>query len=274
MKKFACLIFLAMLALAMHAQRSQVGLMGGVTYYIGDLNPSKQFYLVKPAGGIFYRYNLNQRLALRGNIIYGNIEGDDAKSSDTTALNRNLSFKSMVLEFSGYFEFNFFNYLLGDPDHPFTPFVFAGASIYRSNPKAELNGSSFALQPLGTEGQGTTAYPDRKKYSLTNPTLLFGVGIKWNVFRGVGMQLEWGMRRTFTDYLDDVSKTYADPLALAAENGANAAALADRSTDPGSNVGRQRGNSKTNDWFSFAGLGITFNIKGKDKSCPAYKQHY
>jgi hypothetical protein len=273
MRKFACSIILVLFALSLQAQRSQVGLIGGVTYYIGDLNPNKQFFLVKPAGGVFYRYNLNPRMSVRGNIIYGGIEGDDSKSKDTFALNRNLSFKSMLLEFSGYFEFNFFNYVLGDPSYPFTPYVFAGASIFRFNPKADLNGNDFALQPLGTEGQGTTAYPDRKKYSLVNPSVLFGVGLKWNVFRGFGMGLEWGMRRTFTDYLDDVSKTYADVVAVSAENGPDAGALSDRSVDPGTNTDRQRGNSKTNDWFSFAGLSLTFNIKGKQSQCPAYPNH-
>jgi hypothetical protein len=93
------------------------------------------------------------------------------------------------------------------------------------------------------------------------------------VFRGFGMGLEWGMRRTFTDYLDDVSKTYADVVAVSAENGPDAGALSDRSVDPGTNTDRQRGNSKTNDWFSFAGLSLTFNIKGKQSQCPAYPNH-
>lgn len=274
MRKLVCSIILLLFAVTTYAQQSQVGLMGGVTYYVGDLNPNKQFYLFKPAGGIFYRYNFNPRMAIRGNVIYGGVEGDDSKSNDTFALNRNLYFKSVVLEFSAYFEFNFFNYVLGDPKYPFTPYLFAGASIFRFNPKAELNGDEFALQPLGTEGQGTTVYPERKKYSLTNPSLLFGVGLKWNVFRSFGMGLEWGMRRTFTDYLDDVSKTYADPLVVAAENGPDAALLSDRSADPGTNTGRQRGNSKTTDWFSFAGLSLTFKIKGKEGTCPAYKHSY
>lgn len=257
-----------------NAQRSQVGLLGGVTYYNGDLNPARQFFLVKPAGGIFYRYNFNTRMSVRGNIIYGGVEGDDSKSTDTFALRRNLSFNSMLLEFSGLFEFNFFNYVLGNPDYPFTPYVFAGASLFRFNPKAEVNGENIALQPLGTEGQGTTAYPDRTRYSLINPTLLFGLGIKVNIIRNFGLGLEWGMRRTFTDYLDDVSGTYADPLVVAAENGPLAAVLADRSATPGLNTDRQRGNSGNLDWFSFAGVSLTFNIPSKDPVCPAYKQSF
>lgn len=261
---FVCAILFA------NAQRSQVGLVGGVTYYMGDLNPAKQFYMVKPAGGLFYRYNFNSRMAIRGSVIYGGIKGDDAKSSDTFRLHRNLSFQSMLLEFSGVFEFNFFRYVPGSPDYPITPYVFGGASLFRFNPKADLNGSTYALQPLGTEGQGTTAYPDRKKYSLVNPALVFGIGLKWNVYRSFTMGLEWGMRYTFTDYLDDVSKSYPSLTAIAAENGPAAAALSDRSVDAGTNEGRQRGNSTNKDWFSFAGLSLTFTIPSKQSVCPAY----
>ncbi len=270
MRRIFCSLLFVILVLAANAQRSQLGIMGGVTYYIGDLNPAKQFYMVKPAGGIFYRYNINERMAVRGSVLYGGIKGDDAKSTDTFRLQRNLSFQSMMLEFSGVFEFNFFRYIPGSPDYPITPYVFAGLSLFRFNPKADLGGTSYALQPLGTEGQGTTAYPDRKKYSLVNPALVFGVGLKFNVYRSLTMGLEWGMRRTFTDYLDDVSKTYPSLADIAAENGPAAAALSDRSVDAGTNDGRQRGNSANKDWFSFAGLSISFTIRGKDVPCPAY----
>jgi hypothetical protein len=86
------------------------------------------------------------------------------------------------------------------------------------------------------------------------------------------------MRKTFTDYLDDVSKTYADPLILASENGPMSPVLADRSTlafgENPDKTGLQRGNSTTKDWYSFAGVFITYKIKAKkEKSCSAYPKH-
>jgi hypothetical protein len=275
------IIFLSLIAYSLfqpaNAQKfkpySEFGLMIGTTYYIGDINPGTQFYQSKLAGGIMYRRNINRRFAWRFNAILGSLRADDALSNNAFQINRNLSFRSHIAEFSGLLEFNFFPYEVGDDAYKFTPFVFGGLAIFNHNPKALLGDEWIALQPLGTEGQGATAYPDRRPYSLTNVSLPFGVGIKWHFSRNIGFALEWGLRRTFTDYLDDVSTTYANPAILIAEKGVVAATLADRSLkEPGiTNVGRQRGNSKTNDWYSFAGLTITFKIRSKEEECPAYK---
>lgn len=275
------IIFLALIAFSVHtsvnAQKfkpySEFGLTIGTTYYIGDLNPATQFYQSRLAGGLMYRRNINLRFAWRFNAIIGSLRAEDALSNNAFQINRNLSFRSHIAEFSGLLEFNFFPYEVGDDAYKFTPFVFGGLAIFNHNPKALLNDEWIALQPLGTEGQGTTAYPDRRPYSLTNLAIPFGVGIKWHFNRNIGFALEWGLRRTFTDYLDDVSTTYANPAILLAEKGAAAAILADRSLkEPGiTNMGRQRGNSKTKDWYSYAGLTITFKIRGKEEECPAYK---
>jgi hypothetical protein len=122
-------------------------------------------------------------------------------------------------------------------------------------------------------------YPDRKHYSLVNISFPFGLGFKYSVGKNICIGAEWGMRKTTTDYLDDVSTTYADPVILAAEHGAIAAILADRSLkNVGENVnntGLQRGNSATKDWYSFAVAFITVKFKTRGKgSCPAYNKQY
>jgi hypothetical protein len=127
------------------------------------------------------------------------------------------------------------------------------------------------LQPLGTEGQGLEGGATKKKYKLTQVSIPFGVGAKANLSKNIGISFEWGMRKTFTDYLDDVSKRYYDPVALGAARGGTAAVMSDPSigTDAAfSNRGRQRGNATTKDWYSFAGIALTFKLKEPQEKCP------
>jgi hypothetical protein len=130
-------------------------------------------------------------------------------------------------------------------------------------------GRWYALQPIGTEGQGTT-FAGGKRYSLTQFCIPFGAGLKVNIAKRASLALEWGLRKTFTDYMDDVSGKYVDPFLLASERGPVAAALSDRSLvkEGGNNTGRQRGNAYTKDWYSFAGIIFTFKLK-KDEECDA-----
>jgi hypothetical protein len=158
--------------------------------------------------------------------------------------------------------------------------------VFKFNPQAELDGEMWELQPLGTEGQGTTFYPDRQKYSLFNAAIPFGLGVKVNINKTFSVGLEWGMRYTFTDYLDDVSTTYADIDVVQAERGDIANALSNRAItlDPVTGeyvplsaqdrleyTGRQRGNSTTNDWYSLVLVSFSMNIKAKPEKCPAYE---
>lgn len=275
-------IFIAIIAftsfLPVRAQRNEIGLMLGTSYYLGDLNPSKQFLLTKPAGGVIYRYVINTRWAVKMNGLFGSLAGDDAVSKFNKK--RNLSFKSNIFEISSQVELNFLPYITGNTEkNYFTPYIFTGISVFSFNPKADTNGVWFNLQPLGTEGQRTSMYPDRKPYSLVNVSLPFGLGFKYSVGKNVCIGVEWGLRKTTTDYIDDVSTTYADPVILAAENTAIAAVLADRSLrNVGENInntGLQRGNSATKDWYSFAAAFITVKFKtGLKGSCPAYNKHY
>ncbi|MFH0892889.1 MAG: DUF6089 family protein [Bacteroidota bacterium] len=275
MKTTLKLLLLFLLTLPMQsikAQRSEVGFFGGTSYYIGDLNPYKQFLMIRPAGGIVYRYNFNPRFSFKGNFFYGNVAGDDL-ISDFNA-KRNLSFKSVVADFSAEGEFNFLPYITGNPKYPFTPYIFGGISMFKFNPKANYEGTWYALQPLGTEGQGTSMYPDRQPYSLTSFAIPFGLGFRFNLFGKISLGFEYGMRRTFTDYLDDVSSTYADPYTVGSENGPTALVLSDRTIrdlgETPNNTDLQRGNSKNKDWYSFAGIILSFRIKAGKENCPAY----
>jgi hypothetical protein len=277
LKKFFFISFLSLFfVLTGYAQRpknksAEIGVFLGASYYIGDINPLVHFGpFTKPAGGAVFRYNFNQRLAARANAFFGSIQADDAISASTAQQQRNLNFRSRISEFSVQAEFNFLDYQIGNERKKFTPYIFAGVGFFKFNPVAVYDNYSFTLQPLGTEGQGLEGGP-KKKYKLTQFCIPFGVGLKTNLSKMIGLSIEWGMRKTFTDYLDDVSTTYYDPALLAAKHGAVSAVAADpsRGTDPNyDNVGRQRGNPTTKDWYSYAGIVLTLKLKEKRETCP------
>ena len=249
---------------------AEVGVFLGGSYYTGDLNPSGHFNrFTRPAAGGVYRFNFNPRMSAKAMGAIGMIEGDDSYSKNDSRRNRNLSFKSNLYELALEGEFNFLSYTTGNKKLSLvTPYIFAGVAVYHFEPMGLYQGRWYSLQRLGTEGQGTS-FSSTKTYSLTQFSLPFGVGLKVNSANRVGITFEWGLRKTFTDYLDDVSGKYVDPALLASEKGAVAATLSDKSLtqEGGSNIGRQRGNPYTKDWYSFAGIIITFKLKGNEGRC-------
>ncbi len=242
-------------------QRSEIGFLFGGSYYIGDLNPSRQFAMTRMAAGGLYRFNINENLALRVNGIWGNVAGDDDIVQYNT--NRNLHFRSNIFELSLQGEVNFLMFTPGDLDTPSTPYIFAGGGIFRFNPQAEIDGTWYNLRPLRTEGQ-------ESPYSTTSHNFLFGIGYKFNITRQFTGAFEWGLRRTGTDYLDDISTTYPDAAVF--EGNPIALELYDRSLENrGQNAGFQRGNPNVNDWYAFAGITLTIRIKDLNlQRCPAY----
>lgn len=247
---------------------SELGIFLGGSYYTGDLNPSGHLNrFTRPAGGFLYRMNFNPRFSAKAIGSLGIIEADDAYSLNEAHRSRNLSFKSKIIEFAVEGEFNFLPFSTGAKKSAvITPYVFAGIAVYHFSPQGHYQGRWYNLQPIGTEGQGSTFSGD-KPYSLTQFSIPFGVGIKVNTAKSIGINFEWGLRKTFTDYLDDVSGKYVDPVLLESEKGPVAAALSDKSLEAGSHAGRQRGNSYTNDWYAFAGVIITFKLKNDENEC-------
>ncbi|MES2763973.1 MAG: DUF6089 family protein [Bacteroidota bacterium] len=241
-------------------RQHEVGIMIGGSYYIGDLNPRRQFFLTQPAAGIFYRFTPNYRYAFRVGVNWGSIMGDDSQSNDADQVQRNLNFKSQIIEYNVLAEFNFLEYRISNDKYKFTTFLFLGLDVFSFKPRAQYGKHWIDLQPLNTEGQ-------TKGYKLVQVAIPFGIGAKMNVSKRVGIGLEWGPRKTFTDYLDDVSGTYPD-WETAVANGINSIKLSDRSKNGGNNINKQRGNPRTKDWYFF--FGITLNIKLNFKAPPCY----
>lgn len=263
-----CFIFLLSSNLLAQSEnfrsRSSFGPMVGGSYYIGDLNKFGHFKNTNLSGGFVYRYYVNSRVEFRLNFMYGHVNASDTESDFGIYQNRNLSFQSDIWELGGGIEFNYLNYKLGDMKYFFTPYMFIEIGAFQMNPQAEYNGELVDLQPLGTEGQGSSL-SDKDPYSLTQIVIPFGVGFKLNVTKRMALSFEYGIRKTFTDYLDDVSGSYVNTEALLLENGNLAAQMADR------NIGEERaygsrGNSETKDWYSMFGVMFTFSL-GKPGKC-------
>jgi Domain of unknown function (DUF6089) len=242
------------------AQNFHLTLFGGVSNYQGDLQPKRfTFDQSNPAFGIGGLYELSDKLYLRGNVTFGKIQGADSKNSQNTA--RNLSFSSPVTDIHLGLEYDLLNLY----ERAITPFVFAGISVFTFNPSTlDTTGKKIFLQPLGTEGQGF--YNGRTKYNLTQMAIPFGGGFKFALSENIRVRFEIGLRKTPTDYLDDVSTTYADETLLLQNNGQRAVDLAFRGDELKASAtaypaaGGQRGSPSVKDWYYFTGLGVSFRI--------------
>ena len=242
------------------AQQWQAEVMAGVTGYSGDLaRPAIAFNTFGPAINVNIKYQLpNDFIIIRGGIGYGKIHADDANSKVFGTQVRNLNFKSNILEGSLGLEVN----ILDPTVYAGYPYVFACVGVFHFNPytKDKTNTKTF-LQPLGTEGQGLSQYPNRSVYSLTKVCIPFGLGWKLKINDKFDVAYELGFRYTSTDYLDDVSSTYADPQALLAGRGPKAVELAYRGTKPPTApVGGKRGNPEAKDWYYMTGLKIIVKL--------------
>ncbi len=250
--------------------KSEIGVFLGGSFYLGDLNPNGFFKFTQPAVGAVYRYNINNRFAARINLLFGTVTAYDDQSSSAFQQERNLNFKSPIYEISGQFEFNFQEYALDNPKTNFTPYIFGGLGIFRMDPFGLVGDQWVELQPLHTEGQGTTSNPS-PPYKLIQPCIPFGIGIKTSFSQTICLTIEWGLRKTFTGYIDDVSGIYPNPGQLAAQQGPNAAlalSMSNRSLNPdhAAMVGTERGNGK-DDWYSFAGIILSFHAKKLAQAC-------
>lgn len=273
MRKVWLLAGLMLLGSAAFSQKVHVGVFGGLSAYEGDLVdrifPKK---VTNGAIGVTVNYELMEQLMLRGGFTYSVVGGADRFSDNDSLIARNLAFETKISEFSlvgEYYIFNLYN-------QKFSPYVFGGLAVYHFNPYA-FNGSrdKIFLKPLSTEGQGLSQYPDRKPYALTQLALPFGGGVKYAFTENLRLGLELGMRKLFTDYLDDVSTAYADYNDLLTEKGQLAVDMAYRGDElPGGNPnypakGAQRGGAKYKDWYYFFGLHLTYRL-GANESGGVY----
>ncbi|MCX6323992.1 MAG: DUF6089 family protein [Sphingobacteriales bacterium] len=251
-----------------YEHQGEFGVTVGAAHYFGDLNTRAGLNRPKPAVGIFFRKQFGNYVGLRIAGRYAQVGYSDVYSKNDYQRTRNLSFNSNLFELAVQGDFNFFKYIPNDPDHSFTPYVTLGLGLFTYDPYAYYNGEKVFLRPLGTEGQ-TGGFEGRKEYNTMAVCIPFGVGIKYSINEKMNLSIEVCQRFTTTDYLDDVSTTFApkNPYFPDGPNGPSLAYLMqDRSyeinpTNMLSSVpGRQRGWSKQRDQYVIAEIGISFNI--------------
>jgi Domain of unknown function (DUF6089) len=255
-------------------QEGEFGIGLGAGHYFGDLNTRARINRAKLAGSLFFRKNFSNYIALRIGASFAQLGYSDIYNSHNTYMySRNLSFNSKVWELALQGDFNFFRFMPGEPEYSFTPYITFGVGVFSYDPYAYLRGEKIFLRPLGTEGQGSNLYPDRKPYSSMAISIPFGAGIKYSLNERINIGFEIVHRFTTTDYLDDVSKTYVDPSVFPPNpdgSPSNALLLSDRSYEVGEPIGipgRQRGNSKQKDQFATAMFTISFNLQSY--RCPS-----
>ena len=254
-------------------QEGEFGVGIGAGHYFGDINTRAWLNRPKPAATIFFRKNFGNYIAARIGASFAQLGYSDRYNTHNEFMyRRNLSFNSNVWELALQGDFNFFRFMPGEPQYSFTPYVTLGAGIFSYDPYAFLGGEKIFLRPLGTEGQGSTLYPERKQYSTMGISFPIGAGIKYSINERINIGFEILHRFTNTDYLDDVSTTYVNPLAFppnADLSVSQAYLLSDRSYERGEPIGipgRQRGNSKQKDQFVTAIFHVTFNLQSY--KCP------
>lgn len=262
MMKYILILFTSSLPFFSIGQRLHADFYGGVANYQGDLQ-GRIFTFNKSgiAGSIGLSYDITNNFRVRGLASFASIQGNDKYNTTNKGVEvRNLNFKTNIVEGQVALEFN----LLDLSKWGFTPYVFAGGAIYNFNPYTfDSAGKKVFLQPLGTEGQGLSQYPNKKQYKLTQFAIPFGAGLKLALTGNLQLGFEFGFRKLFHDYLDDVSTTYADSSILAAARGTQSVALAYRGDElPGGlsypAEGAQRGNSKLMDWYYMTGIRVSY----------------
>ncbi len=232
----------------------EVGGWLGASNYFGDLNTNFRVNRLHLAGGLGGRYNLNDRLAMRIGLNAGKISAYDSDSKNVYEQRRNLHFYSKIADAAAQFEFNFFPYVHGHRDYFFTPYMFAGPAFFWYNPKADLDGTTYNLREMGTEGQFRG-----EEYNTAQGALIYGVGFKIDLSYRWSLDFALSGRKIFTDYLEYVHGVYADIRDIRSQRGDIAAALADRSGEPPIGLpGRQRGNGKNNDSYATVGIGLNY----------------
>jgi hypothetical protein len=293
----------------------EAGVNFGPSFFLGDLGGNRgvgtkfvkdlNLQLTKLMKGAFVAVYPNDWFGLRIAANYTYVEGNDALitpegGDEQYRWQRDLDFKSDIWELYSVAEIypTMFQYNIDDDEKPkLRPYFFAGIGVFHFNPQGSLtdqNGKTtwYYLRPLHTEGEGFPEYPGRKEYALTQVNIPMGGGLKYFVSDNVNIGLELLYRKTFTDYIDDVSTTYIDPnlfdkylspqLAAIAKQIFDKAAGGSGSAEDRFLPGEQRGDPKNDDaYFSFAlKIGIRiggdpeysldFNQRERDQTkCPA-----
>ncbi len=259
--------------------RDQIG-----SPFIWDLEISQ----TRPAVSLGYRYYLRRKMALRANLTYGILAGNDNLTQEPFRNNRNLSFKSDVVEFGLLYEVHLYREELGHvydlrgvkgtKSSRVGLYFFGGVAGFYFDPQAQFNNTWVRLKPLGTEGQGLPN--GAEEYENIQLCIPMGIGVRKAFNKQLSGGLELQYTKTFTDYIDDVSGFYYDNDAILAANGDVAAFLADPSLGVGplyegglnpTAAGQQRGDPDDLDAYLFLKFHVHYKMYKYRSSSKKYR---
>ncbi len=255
-----------------------VGVSCGVTNYKGDLDDNFTLKFTKPGLGFIGGLRFHPHMTARLSFNQGWMKASDVLARDETdpRYRRNLSFRSPLTEAALTFTYEFFANNRKFRFRPqYTPYLFGGAAVFAFRPQAKLRGEWIDLQPLGTEGQflpGCAECPE--PYGLVQVSIPFGAGVRYKLTDKLDLWVELGLRKTFTDYLDDVSGEYpADMNAMLSQNWTSWA-LSDRIDRVQYGSGARwwngiRGDNTQADWYVLTMVGVTYILDWV--KCPKFR---
>ncbi len=236
-----------------------MGLSGGLSNYLGDLNANLSYRFSQLGYGAHFSLAFSKHFSTRLTFYNCEVTASDVTGSYGANVNRNLAFRSNITEVGGQLVYKILGLQAGFLARAnYTPYVFVGFGVFTFNPQDSINGTWVDLQPLGTEGQTmhNSAYP--AQYSLTQICIPFGIGLDYKLLNGIDIGAEIGFRKTFTDYLDDVSGYYPDEALLRANVGNLAADLSDRTLKHNVHYHSPRGDPNANDMYFYTNIHVTY----------------
>jgi hypothetical protein len=290
---------------------SEAGITIGPSNFLGDLGgrvgkgqtflKDNNFQLTKLSFGAHFSYYPRDWYGFRFALNIGKLEGDDniikgKGGLEEARYERGLDFQSKFFEAIVVGEVFPTVFMEDDPSdtyHKIRPYGIIGLGLFHFNPQGidPATGQWVYLRPLHLEGQGFTQdYPDRKEYSLWQPNIPMGVGLKYWASDNFSIGVEVLYRKTFTDYIDDVSTTYIDKSLFTKYTdllSPSQAALAQRMYDKSNNgnggapgygaAGDKRGDPSQKDAYYTFGIKLGFRLGGNGESfrnstrCPVIR---
>ena len=273
--------------------RKEISVGVGATNFLGDLGGANgvgthifrdiEFSTTRPDISASFRYYITPNFSAKAGIYYGLISGNDKLTAQDSRANRNLSFKSNIWELSAQAELSGLTVYReghrydikrahGYKNILFQAYGFAGVGVFHFNPKGYYRGRWYNLRDMGTEGQGLPGEPE--KYKRIAFCIPIGLGFRYGISKNMNVGIEYGIRKTFTDYLDDVSGVYYDTETIRANSGDAAAYFADPSPvgdgkDSWTAPGTDRGHANYDDSYMFMFVTINYRISNYRKRTNA-----
>ena len=250
-KQIFAFIVLFITTLSCFGQRYEVGLNGGASYYLGDINPGKHFIESEYTYGLYGRYNFNKRISLKLSGNYAKIHSSDQTSKED--LVRNAWFQSDFIDVSAMCEINFFPFFIGAKREICTPYLTGGVSV--AIPLTIEGGfldDTYTFDNTGLYGDNVSL--DKK--NVVAPNLAIGFGVKFSLSKRFGVQVEWVMHKTFADWLDGIYY-YGNEEYFREQNLLYVC------------------NKSNMDWYSALQLGVSYKFETrKQKKCVEHLQNF